>query len=63
MCPSPAELDQAKAYQQAQLALIKNPEDKEAFSHTLPNNFCAYCHAFDQRGRRGGEGKGGSRQD
>ncbi len=54
---APAEFDQARAYQQAQLALIRNPDDKEAFRQTLPDNFCAYCHSFDQRLRRGGAGE------
>ncbi len=45
---------QSQIYREAQLALVKNAEDKAAFAKVLPNNFCAYCHgASSQRGRRG----------
>ena len=60
---SQAELDQARTYQQAQLALIEHPDDKDSFRATLPANFCAYCHSFDQRLRMGGRGERGGRGD
>jgi len=41
------ERKQAESYRKAQLLLIKNPEDPEAFKSVLPNNFCAYCHNSD----------------
>ena len=47
---------QAQEFQQAQLSLVTNPEDAQAFQHTLPNNFCAYCHSRDRRPWRGEEG-------
>jgi hypothetical protein len=57
---SQADFEQAQSYQQAQLALIKNPVDKDSFRHTLPDNFCAYCHSFDQRLRPSGRGARGN---
>ncbi len=50
---SAAELTQARNFQQAQLKLIGNPDDKDAFRQTLPNVFCAYCHTPDQKPWRG----------
>ncbi|MGC8904605.1 cytochrome c3 family protein [Thermus sp.] len=44
---SPEALALARAFQEAQLALIRNPEDGKAFNRVLPNNFCAYCHGLD----------------
>lgn len=44
---APAEIAQARTFQQAQLRLLANPEDDAAFNATLPNNFCAYCHGTD----------------
>jgi hypothetical protein len=47
-----AQLDQARTYQQAQLALIKNPDDKDSFRQTLPDNFCSAIvqnHSFLRR--------------
>ncbi len=35
---------QAKEFVAAQQQLLKNPDDTAAFSHTLPNQFCTYCH-------------------
>jgi hypothetical protein len=52
------ELAQARSYQQAQLKLISNADDKEAFQQTMPDVFCAYCHTLDQRPWRGGRGRG-----
>lgn len=54
---TPQELAQVRAFQEAQLALIRNPEDEKAFNQVLPNNFCAYCHGLDgkawkERGKR-----------
>ncbi|GAB5602515.1 hypothetical protein FJNA_10400 [Thermus sp. FJN-A] len=53
---TPQELAQVRAFQAAQLALIRNPEDEGAFNRVLPNNFCAYCHGLD--GKVWGEGGG-----
>lgn len=44
---TPAEMQQVRAFQAAQLALIRNPEDEKAFNQVLPPNFCAYCHGLD----------------
>ncbi|WP_114312309.1 cytochrome c3 family protein [Thermus caldifontis] len=44
---SPGEIAQVQAFQRAQLALIRNPEDERAFNAVLPPNFCAYCHGLD----------------
>ena len=59
---APAELTLATQYREAQLVLVKNEEDTDAFHKTLPNNFCAYCHLTDQRPwptrRGGGPGRG-----
>ncbi len=52
---SPAEMALVRAFQQAQLALIRNPEDEKAFNQVLPNNFCAYCHGLDPKAWQGGE--------
>ena len=63
---TPASLTMASQYREAQLVLVKNADDSEAFHKTLPNNFCAYCHLQDQRpwptrrgGARGGPRPGG----
>ncbi|GIW24351.1 cytochrome c3 family protein [Meiothermus sp.] len=45
---SPRDLGQAMAYIKAQLKLVKDSEDTASFQKTLPNNFCAYCHAADR---------------
>jgi hypothetical protein len=50
---TPKELAQALDFRQAQLALIRNPEDAKAFNVVLPNNFCAYCHALDLKAWKG----------
>jgi len=42
-----AEAEQALRFYHAQMRLLENPEDESAFSVTLPNNFCAYCHGLD----------------
>ncbi len=44
---TPPEIAQAKAFFEAQMRLLANPEDDAAFNVTLPNNFCAYCHGLD----------------
>ncbi|WP_105318438.1 cytochrome c3 family protein [Thermus tenuipuniceus] len=44
---SAKEVAQTQAFQKAQLALIRNPEDKKAFNVILPANFCACCHGLD----------------
>lgn len=49
---SPKEMAQARAFQEAQLALIRNPEDEKAFNTLLPANFCAYCHGLDGKAWR-----------
>ncbi|WP_243028731.1 cytochrome c3 family protein [Thermus albus] len=49
---TPREMDQARAFQVAQLALIRNPEDERAFNQVLPPNFCAYCHGLDGKAWR-----------
>ncbi|WP_038056680.1 cytochrome c3 family protein [Thermus amyloliquefaciens] len=41
------EAQQVRAFQKAQLDLIRNPEDEKAFNVVLPANFCAYCHGLD----------------
>ncbi len=41
------EVDHARLFFQAQMRLLANPEDDEAFNATLPNNFCAFCHGTD----------------
>lgn len=46
---SRADLVQAQAFVEAQLALIKNPDDQAAFNATLPNSFCLYCHSNGPR--------------
>jgi nitrate/TMAO reductase-like tetraheme cytochrome c subunit len=38
-------LGQAKTFVHAQQQLSKDPQNQGAFSKTLPNQFCAYCHA------------------
>lgn len=61
-----AELNQAAQFRAAQALLITTPDDKEAFGHTLPSNFCAYCHAADQkpwRGEHRERGEAGERGD
>jgi hypothetical protein len=49
----PTELQQAQAYREAQQLLAAKPDDAAAAKATLPNNFCVYCHAVDQRPWRG----------
>lgn len=41
------------SFRQAQLALIHNPDDADAFNKVLPNNFCAYCHGLDGKAWKG----------
>jgi hypothetical protein len=60
---SQPDLAQARSYQQAQIKLISNPEDKNAFQQTLPDIFCAYCHSLDQRPWRGEGGGMGRERD
>lgn len=48
-----AALALARAFQEAQLALIRNPDDSQAFNQILPANFCAYCHGLDGKAWRG----------
>ncbi len=43
---------QAARYREAQLALIQNPENKQAVETVLSNNFCVYCHNSDQKAWR-----------
>ena len=50
---TPAELKQAQAYREAQAVLKMKPDDAKAAQAVLPNNFCAYCHAGDQKPWRG----------
>ena len=57
---TPAELAQATHFRAAQATLIQTPDDKAAFEHTLPNNFCAYCHSLDGKPWKG-EGSEGER--
>lgn len=49
---SPAELAHGKAFIQAQMVLLQNPDDEKSFQATLPNNFCAYCHLPDGKAWR-----------
>lgn len=45
---SPQERAMTLAFQKAQMALIRNPDDEAAFNRVLPANFCAYCHGLDK---------------
>jgi c(7)-type cytochrome triheme protein len=46
---TPAELKQVQTYREAQAALKLKPDDSKAAQAVMPNNFCAYCHAADQK--------------
>ncbi len=46
---APQEIKQVRKFFDAQIQLLKNPENDAAFNMTLPNNFCAYCHSVDLR--------------
>lgn len=49
---TPDDLKQAQAYREAQATLAQNPKDARAAAVVLPRNFCAYCHARDQKAWR-----------